>query len=463
LLPWCNAFAQKEKHHASSPVVNELKILLDKKRPDLKHSLIRLINNSARDKKSYWHHRNSLEDFYKFLDAWRTYTPIKISNAQDYSERFKSLYTKKDSNNNAYYSDEGIRFVRDKDFTDWMQQFVRERGKFMDGKESAAVANQWVESGTIDMSSYELPKGGFLSFNDFFTRRLKPGARPIADTNNDATLICPADCRVSLISYALTSDQDFEVKGDTYNIGALLGNVELAHKFAGGAAIVCLLYPKDYHRFHAPVSGTISAKAFLDDKHYYYGFKGLVKYFSEFHRAYYLIDTAHSGQVGFVAIGMSDINSVNMPLPVDRNKKINKGDEIGHFAYGGSGIVMLFEPGMLKTPLVPSSKKGRDGSNLNIGAGVVDDPAGAKLEKVESSGQAAGMGLQNADVVCKINGQAVNGAASFLALMCGVTQGSSVNIQVVRDGNETTIDREAVSYVGRFAPMGTKIGLLNKK
>ncbi|MHB8907670.1 MAG: phosphatidylserine decarboxylase [Syntrophales bacterium] len=346
-----NVFAQTNNRSASSPVVQELRALLDSKRPDLKNSLLKLITAGANDKKSYWHRHNSLEEFYGFLDAWRTYTPDKIANAQDYSERFKSLYRKKDAKNKTYYLDEGVRFLRDKDVIDWMQKFVHERGVFMDSRESAAVANQWVKDGAIDMRSYQIPAGGFASFNDFFTRKLKPGARPIAEPSNDAVLACPADCTVSPISNALTSDQDFEVKGDAYNIAALLGSVELASRFAGGAAIVCLLYPRDYHRFHAPVTGTIAAKGSLDDRHYYYGFRGLVRYFSEYHRAYYLINTKKSGQVGFVAIGMSDINSVNMPLPVDSNREIRKGDELGYFAYGGSGIVMLFEPGILKMSL----------------------------------------------------------------------------------------------------------------
>jgi len=350
-----DVFAKTDDRRALSPVVNELKTLLDDKRPDLKNSLMKLIDAGAKDKNSYWHERNSLDDFYRFLDAWRTYTPEKISNAQDYSERFKSLYTKRDGRNRTYYIDDGIHFVRDKDFTDWMQKFVRERGAFMDSKESAAAANQMIRNGTLDMSSYEIPEGGFASFNDFFTRRLKPGARPISNPNNQKVLICPADCRVSPISSALASDRDFEVKGDTYNVAALLGSVELAGRFTGGDAVVCLLYPKDYHRFHAPVTGTIAAKGSLDDKHYYYGFKGLVKYFSEYHRAYYLIDTKNSGRVGFVAIGMSDINSVNLPLPVDASREIKKGEEIGYFAYGGSGIVMLFEPGVLRM-----SRDGKD-------------------------------------------------------------------------------------------------------
>ncbi|MHB8771997.1 MAG: phosphatidylserine decarboxylase [Syntrophales bacterium] len=363
-------FAQTDNSKASSPVVKELKTLLDNKRPDLKNSLIKLINASAKDKKSYWYKHNSLEDFYQFLDTWRTYTPPRIANAQDYSERFKSLYRKKDRENKTYYVDAGINFVRDKDFTDWMQKFVHERGVFMDSNESAAAANRWVNDGTIDMSSYQLPAGGFVSFNDFFTRKLKSGARPIANPNDNAVLISPADCKISPISSALTADQDFEVKGDAYNIAALLGSVELANRFAGGAAIVCLLYPKDYHRFHAPVTGTIAAKGSLDDKHYYYGFRGLVKYFSEYHRAYYLINTKNSGQVGFVAIGMSDINSVNMPLPVDLNTEIKKGDEIGYFAYGGSGIVILFEPGILKMSLPDREATSPGGRFVQMGTKI---------------------------------------------------------------------------------------------
>jgi S1-C subfamily serine protease len=102
-------------------------------------------------------------------------------------------------------------------------------------------------------------------------------------------------------------------------------------------------------------------------------------------------------------------------------------------------------------------------TSSSIGATSVDDPAGAKLESVDSSGRAARFGLQTGDVVRKINDQTVNGAASFLKLMSGVTQGSAVSIQVLRDGKETTIGREATSNGGRFVQMGTKIGTLNTK
>lgn len=132
---------------------------------------------------------------------------------------------------------------------------------------------------------------------------------------------------------------------------------------------------------------------------------------------------------------------------------------------------MLFEPGILKMSLPAGSRNGSGASNGNapgitgatsssIGATSVDDPAGAKLESVNPSGRAARFGLRKGDVVRKINDQPVNGAASFLKLISGVTQGSAVGIHVLRNSKETTIGREATSHSGRFVQMGTKIGTL---
>jgi hypothetical protein len=98
-------------------------------------------------------------------------------------------------------------------------------------------------------------------------------------------------------------------------------------------------------------------------------------------------------------------------------------------------------------------------SSLNIGATSVGDPAGVKLESVDSSGRAARFGLQKGDVVRKINGQTVNGAASFLKLMSGVAQGAAVSIQVLRNGKETTVGREATSGGGGRGGMGGGFGM----
>jgi phosphatidylserine decarboxylase len=143
---------------------------------------------------------------------------------------------------------------------------------------------------------------------------------------------------------------------------ALLNDAGLANRFTGGSAIACLLFPKNYHRFHAPVSGMIAASKDVDGLHY--GTKGSMREFYDNHRAYYLIDTQYSGRVAFVAVGMSDINSVNMTIGAGTSVK--KGDEIGHFAYGGSGIVMLFEPGIVRMSQ-PAGRRAMGGISVQMG------------------------------------------------------------------------------------------------
>ena len=78
-----------------------------------------------------------------------------------------------------------------------------------------------------------------------------------------------------------------------------------------------------------------------------------------------------------------------------------------------------------------------------VGAMSVDDPAGARLESVDEMGYASNFGLQQGDVVLKINGQTVKGADSFLKLMSELGNDSSVSIEILRDGIQTTVSRES--------------------
>jgi len=95
----------------------------------------------------------------------------------------------------------------------------------------------------------------------------------------------------------------------------------------------------------------------------------------------------------------------------------------------------------------PGDARGAGGSN--IGATVVDDPNGAKLESVESSGRAARFGLQKGDIVLSIDDQKVTGAESFNKLISGVSRGAAVSIEVLRDNEEKTVGREAIAGGGR--------------
>ncbi len=105
----------------------------------------------------------------------------------------------------------------------------------------------------IDMSLAQRPSlSDYHSFNDFFTRELKPEARPIAATS----LICPADGAISQIG-AIEGDQLLQAKGVSYSLEALLADADLAMQFINGQFATVYLSPRDYHRVHMPFLGKL--------------------------------------------------------------------------------------------------------------------------------------------------------------------------------------------------------------
>jgi len=130
------------------------------------------------------------------------------------------------------------------------------------------------------------------------------------------------------------------VKFDSLSVSDLLGGDPDFMKFFGGSALVFSLDITNYHRFHSPVSGEIVQARLIPGL--YFGLTSFDEFFTENHRGYFLIETEDYGLVGLVAIGIATISSVN--LKVNAGTHITKGEEVGHFAFGGSAIVALFEP-----------------------------------------------------------------------------------------------------------------------
>ncbi len=101
----------------------------------------------------------------------------------------------------------------------------------------------------------------FASFNAFFTRALRPEARPL--TQDPGSIACPVDGRVSQAG-AIDGDRIFQAKGHDYSLQELLGgDAELAARFAGGQFATLYLSPRDYHRIHMPLTGTLSETVYV--------------------------------------------------------------------------------------------------------------------------------------------------------------------------------------------------------
>lgn len=122
------------------------------------------------------------------------------------------------------------------------------------GALTTAVIRRFIARYGVDMNEAANPDpAAYASFNDFFTRALKPGLRPLAD----ADWICPVDGAISQIG-AIAGDQIFQAKGHHYSTQALLGgDASLAARFHNGHFATIYLSPRDYHRIHMPSSGRL--------------------------------------------------------------------------------------------------------------------------------------------------------------------------------------------------------------
>lgn len=321
--------SESEENIQSSQHTAVVKDLIDifNSDPSIRSQVVSVLNEQ--EESSFWYGK-SIEDMYDFFDEWLVYLPTP-SDARKYMDAFYEFTN----------STDGRAVILEPAFRNWLYEFMMARGEFMSSELSAIIVPSWTSDPDMHIEDYIIPLNGFQSFNDFFIRHIKPELRPITKPNDNTVLSSPADCTVMKIANTLTSQSTIEVKGDTLSINQLLGEDELSDVFLGGKAVLCMLSTTDYHRFHSPISGEIISQAQLGGL--YYGMTGgWVDYFFEHRRGYYIFDTSDFGLVGMVSVGMFTISSIEFTKEV--GSIVEKGDELGHFAYGGSAIILLFEP-----------------------------------------------------------------------------------------------------------------------
>ncbi len=233
-------------------------------------------------------------------------------------------------------------------------------GRLMDNPSSAKKIGPFVKEYDIDMSEAE--KQHFDSFNDFFTRKLKPGARKV-DTDS-LVVVSPADGKV--LAYNNISEQDFFVKGTKFNLLAFLNDDKLAQKYHDGSLMVFRLCPVDYHRFHFPVNGALSPPMKIDG--YYYSVNPIALHrmilaFWQNKREYVIISNEVFGDVLMAEIGATMVGGI---VQTYKGKFAWKGAEKGFFKFGGSTVVLLFEKGKVKIDedLLKNTQKGLETSIL---------------------------------------------------------------------------------------------------
>lgn len=200
----------------------------------------------------------------------------------------------------------------------------------------------------LDVDEFAKSPFTFKSFNDFFYRALKPGARPIADAPSDRVAVLPADGR-HLVFPSVDAAAGIYAKGQRFDLKAFLGSEELAREFAGGGLVISRLCPVDYHRFHFPVAGTPGEPRLINGWLYSVSPIALrrnLAYLWENKRVVTLVESPMFGRVAVGEIGATMVGSIFQSFVPGR--AVAKGEEKGLFKFGGSCVITLFRPGAIR-------------------------------------------------------------------------------------------------------------------
>ena len=311
-------------------------------------------------------------DLVRFLRKWCTFLPTAEGSSDTglkYIQEFAFFY---------YRNPDGVRFVQQSPGREIMQDFARERGEFMDSPASTAKIRVWLRNPRIEKQDYYLPDpaaadGGFRSFNEFFARELKDQAqsRPQTMPERDYVISAPTDVIMNSVPQKIVNARTkIPMKmNQALNIREMLDGSKYAKKFIGGTALSCVLMPNTYHHYHAPVSGRVVEAKILEDA--FYGYDNFPKWvppdgnvgyhgtdfsqFENFQRGYFIVDTGTYGHVAIIPVGLNTISSIvfeekfaNLEQPV----AVTRGDRLGHFLYGGSLVILVFEPQRYKSDAV---------------------------------------------------------------------------------------------------------------
>ena len=235
------------------------------------------------------------------------------------------------------------------------RKFISEiYGRMMDRPGSAEKIPGFVDKYNIDMSIVKKQK--FDSFNDFFTRELKPGARPV-DTSS-VVVVSPADGKIMVIEDV--EDKDFYIKGVKFNVMEFLNDTLLGKKYSDGLLVIVRLAPPDYHRYHFPVSGNIIRDLRIEGDYYSVSPLALRKIAGLFcmnEREYMVISTQNFGDVVMSEVGATMVGSI---IQTYKGDTVVKGAEKGYFKFGGSTVVLLFEKDEVKIDddIISNSEQG---------------------------------------------------------------------------------------------------------
>ncbi|MES2921799.1 MAG: phosphatidylserine decarboxylase [Verrucomicrobiota bacterium] len=241
-------------------------------------------------------------------------------------------------------------FVKRPFFSTWY-------GRRMSTPESATRVGPFIAQYGLDPAEFADAPGSYRSFNEFFFRKLKPAARPV--DADEASVVFPADGRHLGFERASAIEGVF-VKGQKFDLPALLGDENLAACYADGSLVLSRLCPVDYHRFHFPAAGVPGETRLIDGPLFSVNpiaLRQRLAYLWTNKRTITELKTERFGTVICMEIGATCVGTICQTFTP--GQPVAKGAEKGYFAFGGSSTLTLFEPGavQLAADLLDNSAK----------------------------------------------------------------------------------------------------------
>lgn len=250
-----------------------------------------------------------------------------------------------------YYGSQQEKALHWQTTVNLLQSQSEKMGVEYDKPESVEHIQPFIESFFLQGSLRELVQPDptkYATFNHFFAREIREDARPQEEPANDLITTSPADCRLTAFP-TIDLATRYWIKGFGFSISALLGDAELAKEFDGGSIVIARLAPQDYHRWHAPVSGTVKSVKEIPGAYYTVNPQainepGTLDVFCENRRSVMLLERSSTrSPVAIVAVGAMLVGSIKYVAGVDKpGSQIRRGQCLGAFYYGGSTVIILY-------------------------------------------------------------------------------------------------------------------------
>jgi phosphatidylserine decarboxylase len=274
-----------------------------------------------------------------------------------------------------------------------LKKLLNEWGVFLKSADSAAVLND-TSSGWLGPSALAKmphfaedfacdparPHYGFTSWDHFFTRQFRPGARPVASPGDPDVVVNACESAPYRVSRNVKLHDRFWIKGQPYSVAHMLANDPWTERFTGGSIYQAFLSAFSYHRWHSPVDGQI-VKAYVRDGTYYSetpaeGYdpagpnasQGYITQVATRAMIFIEADNPAIGLMCVLPVGMAEVSTCE--ITVYEGQRVKKGSQLGMFHFGGSTHCLLFQPSVNLEFDLHGQTPGLNSSNIPVNAKI---------------------------------------------------------------------------------------------